>query len=86
MNALTLGFAQAYAPAVRANAVLAGPFRTDIAQSWDMAAMEKLVGERYAMARIGEPSEIVGAVLYLASPLLAPYTTGSLLRVDGGRQ
>lgn len=39
------------------------------------------VGER--MARGGEPNEIVGAALYLAGKG-ASFTTGAILRVDGG--
>jgi NAD(P)-dependent dehydrogenase (short-subunit alcohol dehydrogenase family) len=36
-----------------------------------------------ALRRIGEPEEIVGAVLYPASDE-ASFTTGAVLRVDGG--
>ena len=36
------------------------------------------------MRRLGEPEELVGAVLYLASDL-SRYTTGAVLAVDGGR-
>ena len=36
-----------------------------------------------ALQRAGEPPEIIGAMLYLASEASA-YTTGSILRVDGG--
>lgn len=35
------------------------------------------------MGRAGEPEEIVGAALYLASPA-ASFTTASILTVDGG--
>jgi NAD(P)-dependent dehydrogenase (short-subunit alcohol dehydrogenase family) len=36
------------------------------------------------LERGGEPQEIVGAALYLASDL-SSYTTGSILTVDGGQ-
>jgi len=36
-----------------------------------------------ALARSGEPEEIVTAALYLASPA-SGFTTGSVVRVDGG--
>ena len=34
LNALTIGLAEAFAPKVRVNAILPGPFRTDISKSW----------------------------------------------------
>ena len=34
LNALTVGLAEAYAPRVRVNAILPGPFRTDISKGW----------------------------------------------------
>jgi NAD(P)-dependent dehydrogenase (short-subunit alcohol dehydrogenase family) len=36
------------------------------------------------MARIAEPEEIVGAIVYLASDL-SSYVTGQIIAVDGGR-
>jgi NAD(P)-dependent dehydrogenase (short-subunit alcohol dehydrogenase family) len=42
------------------------------------------VQEAFALKRGGEPHEIVGAALYLASDL-SSYTTGSILTVDGGQ-
>jgi NAD(P)-dependent dehydrogenase (short-subunit alcohol dehydrogenase family) len=84
LNALTTGLAQAYGPAVRVNAIMCGPFRTDVSRHWDTARMEATVRATQAIGRVGEPDEVVGAVLYLASPL-ASYTTGATLRVDGGR-
>jgi NAD(P)-dependent dehydrogenase (short-subunit alcohol dehydrogenase family) len=36
------------------------------------------------MGRFGEPRELVGAVLFLASEKASSFVTGSILRVDGG--
>ncbi len=85
LNNLTEGLAQTFAPKVRVNAIMPGPFRTDISKAWDMEKIRALLDSKYALKRLGEPSEIVGAVLYLASDLAA-YTTGTVIRVDGGRQ
>jgi NAD(P)-dependent dehydrogenase (short-subunit alcohol dehydrogenase family) len=82
LNALTLGFARALAPAVRVNAIMPGPFRTDIARAWD-ARMETAVRERTPFGRAGEPAELVGAALYLAGDA-SSYTTGAVLKIDGG--
>jgi NAD(P)-dependent dehydrogenase (short-subunit alcohol dehydrogenase family) len=83
LNAITAGFARAYGPQVRVNCVVAGRIGTDIAKAWDMTRVMREVEERTPLKRIGEPSEVAGAVLYLVSDL-ASYTTGALLRVDGG--
>ncbi len=83
LNAITRSFAFAYGPHVRVNCVVAGPFLTDISKAWDMDAFEKSQAPRLALKRGGEPNEIVGAALYLASPS-ASFTSGTLVRVDGG--
>jgi NAD(P)-dependent dehydrogenase (short-subunit alcohol dehydrogenase family) len=80
--ALSEGLARTFGPTVRSNVVMAGPFATDITAGWDWDAFNARVKE-FALARIGEPGEIVGAVLYLASDA-ASYTTGTVIRVDGG--
>jgi NAD(P)-dependent dehydrogenase (short-subunit alcohol dehydrogenase family) len=80
LNALTVGLAEAFAPTVRVNAILPGAFRTDVTKAW---TPEMLDGRFVPMGRLGEPEEIVGAALYLASDA-ASYTTGAILRVDGG--
>ncbi|HEY3831800.1 MAG TPA: SDR family oxidoreductase [Acidimicrobiia bacterium] len=80
LNALTVGLAEAFAPTVRVNAILPGAFATDITKAW---TPEMRDGKFVPLGRLGEPDEIVGAALYLASDA-ASYTTGSILRVDGG--
>ena len=82
MNSLTVGLAQTYGPTVRVNCVMAGPFLTDVARAWDMEAFT-LGAKRFALQRGGEPDEVVGAALYFASDA-SSFTTGAVLRVDGG--
>jgi NAD(P)-dependent dehydrogenase (short-subunit alcohol dehydrogenase family) len=82
LNAMTVGMAHAFGPAVRVNAVMAGPFQTDITATWDMKQFERHA-RAFALRRIGQPHEIVGAVLYFAGDM-STYTTGSILTVNGG--
>ncbi len=83
LNALTVGLAHAFGPTVRVNAILAGTFLTDVSRSWDPGAFARRA-EGFALRRGGQPEEIVGSALYLASDL-SSYTTGALLTVDGGQ-
>lgn len=83
LNALTAGMARAFAPNVRVNAIMPGPFLTDISKAWDMDAFEQRAEEAIPLARGGQPEEIVGAALYLASDA-SSYATGSVITVDGG--
>lgn len=82
LDALTLGMARTLAPEVRVNTIMAGPFLTDVAKHWDMSVVGPRI-ESYPMGRAGEPEEIVAAALYLTSDG-ASFTTGAILRVDGG--
>jgi len=83
LNALTRAFAQEYAPYVRVNCVMPGAFATDMASSWDDEFVG-LVTNRLPAARLGDPRELAGLVVHLASDV-AGYTTGALIPVDGGR-
>jgi len=83
LNALTRSFAFAYGPQVRVNCIVAGPFLTDISKAWDMDAFTQNAEANLALQRGGEPDEIVGAALYLASPS-SKFTTATTIRVDGG--
>jgi len=80
LNALTRAFALEYGPTVRVNTLSAGPFLTDVSKAWPAEERET---SRSAIGRPGRPEEIVGTALYLASDA-ASYTSGALIRVDGG--
>lgn len=82
LNALTEGFASAYGPTVRVNTLMPGPFLTDISDAWDIEATQA-GAQHFALKRLGNPPEIIGAALFLASDA-SSYTSGSILRVDGG--
>ncbi len=80
LNAMTVSMAREYGPKVRVNAISAGPFLTDIANAWTEEARER---SNNSLGRPGRPEEIVTAALFLASPQ-SSFTTGAVLRVDGG--
>jgi NAD(P)-dependent dehydrogenase (short-subunit alcohol dehydrogenase family) len=83
LSALTIGFARAFAPTVRVNTIVPGPFLTDISKAWDMDAFERMAERSIPLRRAGRPEEIVGAALYLASDA-SSYTTGTAITIDGG--
>jgi NAD(P)-dependent dehydrogenase (short-subunit alcohol dehydrogenase family) len=80
LNAMTVALAKEYGPTVRVNTLSPGPFETDVARHW--VSGQRASGYNVA-GRIGAPEEIVTAALFLASPA-SSYTTGGLVRVDGG--
>jgi NAD(P)-dependent dehydrogenase (short-subunit alcohol dehydrogenase family) len=82
LNAMTRSLAAEYGPKVRVNTLSPGPFLTDIAKAWTPEAREKTGN---ALGRPGRPEEIVTAALFLASPA-SSFTTGAIVRVDGGLQ
>jgi NAD(P)-dependent dehydrogenase (short-subunit alcohol dehydrogenase family) len=81
---LTKSLAASFAPDVRVNAVAPGWIRTDLTaplQS-DPEADHQIVG-RTPARRWGEPADLVGPVVFLASSAAA-FVTGAVLPVDGG--
>ncbi|GAB3309324.1 glucose 1-dehydrogenase [Epidermidibacterium keratini] len=83
LNAMTLGLAREFSPTVRVNGLMPGPFLTDISKAWDLEAFAERARDDIPLQRGGEPGEIVGAALYLASDA-SSYTTGTIIKVDGG--
>lgn len=80
LNAMTVSMAREYGPEVRVNTISAGPFLTDISKAWTPEARERADN---ALGRPGRPEEVVTTALYLASPM-SSFTTGAIVRVDGG--
>ena len=83
---LTKVLANEWAPhGVRVNAVAPGYLATGMTREYlaDPSVREGIV-RKIPLGRIGEPEDVVGAVLFLASDW-ARYVTGEILFVDGGR-
>jgi NAD(P)-dependent dehydrogenase (short-subunit alcohol dehydrogenase family) len=83
LNAMSEGLAEGLGPHVRVNTLMPGTFQTDIAKAWDLDAVTEDRRQRTALQRVGQPPEIIGAALFLASDA-SSYTSGTIIRVDGG--
>jgi 2-deoxy-D-gluconate 3-dehydrogenase len=69
---------------VQVNAIAPGYFRTDNTQALqDDPARAEQIGARIPAGRWGEPADLAGAVVFLASRA-SDYVNGHLLVVDGG--
>jgi len=69
---------------IRANAIAPGHFLTSLTTvTWEHPERSKYLRERIAMERPGNPEELLGIAVMLASDS-SSYTTGSMLHVDGG--
>jgi 3-oxoacyl-[acyl-carrier protein] reductase len=67
---------------ITANCVAPGYIETDMTDALPEAARKALL-DSIALGRLGQPGDVAGAVLFLASGL-ASYITGQVLVVDGG--
>ena len=70
---------------IQSNAILPGWFMTELTAAIPATQPEryKLISRRIPTGRWGEPEELQGAVVFLASPA-SDYVTGAVLTVDGG--
>ena len=83
VNGMTKSLARELAPSsIRVNAVAPGVTNTDMIAGLPEAQLAPIV-KTIPLGRIGEPSDIANAFLFLASDL-ASYVTGEILQVDGG--
>ena len=79
---LTRTLAKELAPKVRINAICPGLVKTDMARAlWE--ENEEAVSKMVPLRRLGEPSDIGSAAVFLASDA-ASWITGTTLVVDGG--
>ncbi len=70
---------------IRANCIAPGLIRTDFARAlWENPQILEQTLRTTPMRRIGEPDEIAGAAVFLASPA-GSYMNGQSMVVDGGR-
>jgi len=85
INNLTQFLAREWAPyKVRVNALVPGFFPAE--QNRKLLSEERIndIMRHTPMKRFGEPEELVGAALWLASEKASSFVTGSLVRIDGG--
>lgn len=68
---------------VRVNAIAPGWFPSEMTEKMRDESSQAFVARNCPMARMGEPHELDGVLLYLASDA-ATYTTGQTIAVDGG--
>lgn len=85
LEALTRALAVELGPqGVRCNGIAPGYFATETNQAMvDDPAVARFLERRVPLKRWGQPPEIAGAAVFLASPA-ASYINGQILTVDGG--
>ncbi|MBM3341528.1 MAG: pteridine reductase [Betaproteobacteria bacterium] len=83
LAALTRSLARELAPRVRVNGVSPGPILWPDANIWKNPKTRAAIIKRSALQRVGEPNDIARAVAFLVTD--APYVTGQIIAVDGGR-
>lgn len=80
---LTRVLARDLAPAVRVNAIAPGSILWPEGPGGDDPGIRQSIVDATPLGRQGEPADIAGALLYLVRD--APFVTGQVLAVDGGR-
>ena len=80
--ALTRSLALELGPEVRVNGVSPGAIMWPDGPEWQNEGERQRIIDHTLLKRIGEPEDIAGAVEFLAT---APYVTGQIIAIDGGR-
>ena len=79
---LTRSLARELGPEVRVNGIAPGPILWPEDGSWDEVTRQRVVSNTL-LKRTGDPDDIARAVYFLIAE--APYVTGQIIAVDGGR-
>jgi pteridine reductase len=79
---LTRSLARELGPEVRVNGVAPGPIAWPEDGSFDEVARQRVISNTI-LRRTGDPDDVARAVYYLIAE--APYVTGQIIAVDGGR-
>lgn len=85
VNSMTQFLAREFAPhGIRVNAIIPGFFPAE--QNRKILSEERIdsIMNHTPMNRFGEPEELQGAAIWLASDRASSFVTGALIRVDGG--
>ncbi|WP_026944269.1 enoyl-ACP reductase [Helicobacter rodentium] len=70
---------------IRVNAVSGGPIETDALKAFpDFAEIKEKVVEQSPLNRMGQPSDIAGACLFLCDSNSSAWLTGQTIVIDGG--
>jgi pteridine reductase len=83
LASLTRSLAQELAPEVRVNGISPGPILWPEEGEWADEASRQQIIDRTLLKRTGEPEDIARTVSFLIAD--APYITGQIIAVDGGR-
>lgn len=83
LRALTLGLAQELAPEVRVNGVSPGAILWPEHSDWRDEKRRAAIVAQTLLQRVGAPDDIAKTVLFLMQD--APYITGQIIAVDGGK-
>jgi gluconate 5-dehydrogenase len=83
--ALTRGLAMELGPSgIRVNSIAPGFILTDLSQKlWSDPTMQTWADANTPLGRLGEPQDMVGAAVFLASAA-SKFMSGQVVRVDGG--